>query len=142
MAKLNRHRELLKQAGQRATPARLAILDALAASLVPLGPKEIAAKLKVKPDPVTVYRVLESLVRIGAVRRVDLRHDHADYELTDRGDHHHLVCLSCGRIEDFEGCGGDELAKKALKRSKHFASVSEHAVELFGRCKSCAKKHG
>lgn len=140
--KINRHAATLRTAGHRATSARLAILEVLERASQPLSTQRIyqAIRKDSGADQATVYRSLELLEASGIVRQVDLRHGHAHYELADQNDHHHLVCLHCGRIEDFEGCGVRDMVKKTLRQSKQFASVQEHSFELFGVCKSCTRK--
>lgn len=130
----------LRRSGFRATPIRENLLALLAAAGEPLTVEKIVKQLK-KPaaDQATVYRALKDLKDAGVVRRIDLEHSHAHYELVGGSDHHHLVCTACGRIEDFEGCHFEELAKAALRRSKKFAAVNRHSFELFGTCKNCAK---
>ncbi len=95
--------------------------------------------LRNKLNEVTLYRALEAFAATGLVRRVDLGHDHAHYELMlGRGHHDHVVCTSCGTIEDVEGCALVPLEKKALVQSK-FRSIYSHNLEFFGLCRTCAK---
>ena len=104
-----------------------------------MSSQEIASRREMRGlDQVTVYRTLEAFAEKNLVRRINLGHSHADYELVRERHHHHLVCTQCDAIEDFEGCGVDLLAAKALRQSERFASVTEHSVELFGLCKQCA----
>ena len=133
--------KLLYDAGYKTTPGRLAILELLEKSKKPLGIAKITRGLRGKKlDPVTVYRVLDVLEKVGLVRKVDLRHGHADYEFAATDDHHHLVCVRCGRIEDFKGCDLDSLARKAIRDSNKFAKITQHSLEFFGTCKVCAGK--
>lgn len=130
---------LLKQYGYRATAGRVAILELLAQE-PPRTVAQIHAHIRPKIDPVTLYRALEAFVASGIVRRIDLGQGNAhSYELSNT-HHHHLVCTDCGTIKDFEMCDADMVADRALKQVREFASVSEHAFELFGLCRSCAKK--
>ena len=131
----------LRAAGMKATAPRLAVLSVLADSPHPLGVQEIVEKIAEKSaDTATVYRIISAFVEAGFVRNVAVRHNHSDYELVGPTDHHHLVCLVCGRIEDFEECDVDALARSVLKNSSAFGEVTQHSLELFGRCKSCLKK--
>ncbi len=136
------HAQALRAAGHKATTARVAILHVLEQAERPLSTRTIykAIRPKVGTDQATIYRSLESLEESGLVRQVDLRHGHLHYELAPQDDHHHLVCVHCGKVEDFEGCGVNEVIKKTLRRSKQFASVREHSFELFGTCNTCARK--
>ncbi len=133
------YKEFLKSYGLKATPGRLLLLEHLIGFKKPMSIKEIAKAIGLKSmDQATIYRTLESFKMLGLVRQVDFHKDFAYYELAD-SDHHHLVCKNCGRVEDFEGCNIDTLSKSVLRKSKQFAFVDEHSLELFGLCKACAK---
>jgi len=132
---------LLRSAGFKATPGRLALLETLAKAKKPLPVDDILASMKrVSPDPATVYRALKELKDAGVIRHVDFQHGHAHYELGGQTDHHHLVCIKCEKVEDFTGCDFEAIRKAALRQSKEFKEVKEHALELFGLCKSCSRK--
>ncbi|MFA5954068.1 MAG: Fur family transcriptional regulator [Patescibacteria group bacterium] len=133
-------RDALRSVGERVTPARLALLRVLKRTRRPMSIQAIMRDLEpLGADQVTAYRSLHALEQKGLIRQVDLRHGHAHYELAG-SDHHHLVCLRCGAVEDFTGCGVDAMARRALKQSRQFARITQHAVELFGYCKRCEKK--
>lgn len=132
--------ELLKSAGLRATQQRERVLKVLEDSTIPLSVADIASVLtRPKIDQVTVYRTLETFVQAGLVHHVELHQGRSFFELATREHHHHLVCRSCGRVEDVEGCDMDTVQKKIAKKSKHFSAVSSHALEFFGDCKGCIK---
>jgi Fe2+ or Zn2+ uptake regulation protein len=98
-------------------------------------------KLHGHANQTTVYRALEALAETGAVLRVDLGHAHAHYEVARKKDHHHhIICKSCGKIEDIEVCGPRELESTVLKKSKKFSIIKSHALEFFGVCNICVKK--
>lgn len=128
---------LLREAGFRATPGRIALLLALAEVEKPLTVAALHARVKKNLDPVTLYRALESLAKKGIVKRVDFRHGHAHYELQQR-HHHHLVCTDCGVVEDVEICPAEKLETQVVKGSRRFKSIYSHNLEFFGRCKACA----
>lgn len=129
---------VLRGLGLKATPGRIKLLAFLSNAKKPLSIKEIGKAIGSKTlDPATIYRTLENFKMLGLVKRVDLHQDYAYYEIVD-SDHHHLVCRNCGRIEDFHGCNSEDLIRHALKQSKHFSTVNEHSLELFGLCKTCA----
>jgi Fe2+ or Zn2+ uptake regulation protein len=130
--------EVLKQHGLKATAARTAVLAAIAKSKAPLSVQAVVETLRGTADQATVYRALQTFSEKGIVRRVDLGQGHATFEMDGAAHHHHLVCVSCGAVEDVEDCDADAFAAQALKRSKSFARVSRHSLELFGECKDCA----
>jgi Fur family ferric uptake transcriptional regulator len=133
-------REILRKSGHKATPSRLAILGAFKKNKNPMSAQEIIAALSSDADQATVYRTLSALKKKGVLRQIDLRHNHAHYELTDIAEHHHLICLSCGRIEDVHRCGVEAMQHAVLHGSKHFAEIRQHALEFYGICKSCKLK--
>lgn len=134
-------KELLRERGYKATPARLELLSVLAQAKKPMSVDALRGRLRASaPDTATVYRALKELKNSRLVRQIDLQHGHAHYELTDtRTDHHHMVCTECGTIEDFEGCDIDSVMKRALRQTKLFSTLSDHALELFGICNTCQK---
>lgn len=130
---------LLRESGFKATPGRLSLLSVLAKSDRPLSIGSICSELKGNLNPTTVYRALEALADVGIVRRVDMGHDHADYELTEgEKHHHHVICKKCDDVEDVDVCDAKEFERVVLKRAKRFAAIGDHSLEFFGLCKKCA----
>jgi Fur family ferric uptake transcriptional regulator len=134
--------ERLHRVGQRYTPNRRALVDALLQARGPVSIADLLVGRRAVPQS-SAYRNLAVLEHAGAIRRVITDDDFARFEL-DEGlteHHHHLVCSNCGRIEDVAipanversiGRTFDRLAKGA-----GFASVG-HRLDLIGRCRSCA----
>lgn len=114
--------------GYKATPQRLAVLGALGAQQHQ-SMEEIRARCP-HVGLVTVYRTLDMLSSIGAVRRLDLG-DGPRYELAE-DHHHHLICESCGDISEFEECPVD----RSVLASMDF-EVGSHSLEVYGRCGAC-----
>jgi len=81
---------------------------------------------------VTIYRTLDLLWEIGAVRRLDLG-DGSRYELA-ADHHHHLICEECGRVVEFEECPIDV---GTLPTPRDGFEISSHSVEIYGRCAGC-----
>jgi Fur family ferric uptake transcriptional regulator len=114
--------------GYKATPQRLAVLGALAAEQHQ-SLEEIRARCP-EVGLVTIYRTLDLLSEIGAVRRLDLG-DGPRYELAE-DHHHHLICESCGGVSEFERC---PLELRRL-RGVDF-EISSHTLEIYGLCADC-----
>ena len=114
--------------GHKATPQRLAVLAALGAQQHQRL-EEIRARCP-EVGLVTIYRTLDLLSEIGAVRRLDLG-DGPRYELAE-DHHHHLICESCGGVSEFERCPLD----LGRLRGMDF-EVSSHTLEIYGRCAAC-----
>ena len=114
--------------GYKATPQRLAVLAALEAEQHQRF-EEIRARCP-GVGLVTIYRTLDLLAEIGALRRLDLG-DGPRYELAE-DHHHHLICESCGDVTEFERCPLD----LASLRGMDF-EVGSHSLEIYGRCGAC-----
>jgi len=87
----------------------------------------------------TVYRVLTQFEQAGILLRSHFESDRAVYEL-DEGQHHdHLVCLDCGRVEEFFDA---EIEKRqnAVAKAKGF-TIADHALSLYAHCNRDACPH-
>lgn len=132
------HASLLRGAGLRATPGRIALLALLAKEPNPLTVYQIEKKLGGKMNQVTVYRSLDALHAAGIVKRVNLEHDHAHFEIAaGREHHHHAICRNCGHIENIEVPHAAKPEQEALKRAKSFSDLTSYSLEFFGLCKKC-----
>ena len=129
----------LQRAGLSATRQRRALMSALRASAHPQSVESLVKVLGTKMNPTTVYRALDQLIEVRLARRVDLGKNYALFESMEH-HHHHLVCRSCGRVEDVSACLPPSVSKKILLAIPHFVSIEDHALEFFGICKTCAKK--
>jgi Fe2+ or Zn2+ uptake regulation protein len=130
--------EILRAHGYKITPPRVAVLGVLSRAKQPLSVRALMKALSAKNiGQASAYRTLQLLVEKDVVRPVDLRHDHVHYELVPQDDHHHAICTRCGRVADITGCDVGPLTR-AAKRNAGFASISHHAIELFGICENCA----
>jgi Fur family ferric uptake transcriptional regulator len=132
----------LQAVGQRLTTNRQALLDALTAAARPLTIPEI---LDERPDLAqsSAYRNLVVLEEAGVVHRVVGTDEFARWELTEdlSGHHHHLICASCGRVEDVPASAGLErsvaAAAAAITRTTGFRT-QHHRLDLVGVCESCS----
>jgi len=129
----------LRAAGLSATNQRVALLRALRSLKQPESVEELARRLRATMNTTTVYRALEQLIGAGLARRIELGENYARFEATGR-HHHHLVCRSCGKIEDVSICIPATLTSRILKTRSGFASVEDHALEFFGICRACDTK--
>ena len=131
----------LRGSGQRFTPSRRSLVDILAGAGRPLTIQEIVDG---RPDLAqsSVYRNLVVLQQAGVVRRVVTGTDFARYELDEAltDHHHHLVCTSCGTVEDLvlpkdleETIG--RVAKRAAGR--YGFVEAGHRLDVTGLCSDC-----
>ncbi len=134
-------RSVLRKSGYKATPARFAVLSIIKQSKNPLSAQGVIERLGTDFDQATVYRTFKSLKESGIIRQIDLRHNHAHYEIANDKEHHHLICILCGRIEDVRECGVEDMHSIILRHSKYFSEIRQHALEFYGICKSCNKNH-
>ena len=128
---------VLRAEGIRATPQRTALLSWLRGARAPQSAEAIVRALEGVLDQATVYRGLQEFERAGIVRRVQLKGS-ARYEAAG-AHHHHLICRSCGTIEDVDVCLPASVREKLLATSKRFARVEDDALEFFGTCTVCAR---
>lgn len=129
---------ILKDAGFRVTPGRVAVLELLAESPTPLSTKDILGKVRhVQLDQATIYRMLTALREKGVVQLVNMEHDHTHWELASH--HHHAVCEQCGAIVDISKCDLHKL-EEDIKKVSGFSVLHRHSLEFFGLCTKCTKK--
>ncbi len=82
----------------------------------------------------TVYRVLDTLVKLGLVRKVM----HADASVRfdpNVSRHHHLVCESCGALVDFEASGVPEL--RLPRAGADGFTITDYTINFTGVCAGC-----
>lgn len=130
---------ILKEAGLKVTPTRVAILGVFSDECKPINADYIFGRLKSKGiNIVTVYRTLTSFEKLNILRIVDLHKESTHYELAEH-HHHHIVCTNCGIVEGFKDCDIKSLSKNVLNKSSKFKIINQHSLEFFGVCKSCVK---
>lgn len=128
----------LQELDLRATPARLAVLKLLENSEIPLDINFISEALRKSrnaPDQATIFRIMNSFTDKGLTRQINLNEGKSRYELSAMEKHHHLICQSCGRIEDISDCPID-LHENKIQDKKKFI-IKTHSLEFFGICKNC-----
>ena len=80
----------------------------------------------------TVYRVLTQFEHAGLLQRHFFESGKSVFELNESGHHDHLVCLQCGRIEEFYDAEIEKRQNEVAK-SRGFA-ISEHSLSLYADC--------
>lgn len=126
--------------GQRLTPTRRAVLQALLASHQPLGAYELIDRLAQtggRPAPVTIYRALDFLREQGLVHRIESRNSFiACVHNHESGDPVvFLICDVCGAVGEATGAGIAD-AIKAATRVAGFAPKTP-VIEISGTCAHC-----
>lgn len=130
--------DALRSAGLRVTAPRLATLTAIAENQH-ADAETLAQGVRDRLGAVSrqaVYDVLAALTEAGLVRRVTVDERRSRYELARHDNHHHLICRSCGRIEDVP-CALGHAPCMDLDPARGFA-LEEADVVFRGLCADCA----
>ena len=85
----------------------------------------------------TVYRTLQMLKKLDLVEELHFDDTHHHYEVKPSAEHHHLVCLGCGRVVEFHYPLSRYLKKK-VPEAKDF-DVTETQVRMTGYCPKCRR---
>jgi len=126
----------LKNIGLKATLPRLRILELFERSEVRhLTAEDVYKMLTADGHEVglaTVYRVLTQFEQAGLLQRHHFESGKAVFELNDSSHHDHLVCLDCGRVEEFYD---PEIEKRQLRVAKERGfSIREHSLHIYAEC--------
>lgn len=126
----------LKSIGLKATLPRLKILELFERSTVRHLAAEDVYRLLIAEQMdiglATVYRVLTQFEQAGLLQRHHFESGKAVFELNDSSHHDHLVCMQCGRVEEFFDA---EIEKRQSRvaRERGFA-IREHSLYLYADC--------
>jgi Fur family ferric uptake transcriptional regulator len=126
----------LKNIGLKATLPRLKILEIFQRSPVRhLTAEDVYRNLlndQLDIGLATVYRVLTLFEQAGVLSRSNFESGKAVFELNEGTHHDHLVCVDCGRVEEFFD---PEIEKRqqAIAEERGF-KLQEHALALYGTC--------
>jgi Fur family ferric uptake transcriptional regulator len=126
----------LRSVGLKATLPRLKIINVFERSGVRhLTAEDVYRQLLADGLDVglaTVYRVLTQFEQAGLLIRHHFETGKAVFELNDEKHHDHLVCLTCGRVEEFFDA---EIEKRQTKIAKERGfTIHEHALYLYAEC--------
>ena len=126
----------LKTIGLKATLPRLRILELFEKSTVRHLSAEdvyrILAKDGTDTGLATVYRVLTQFEQAGLLARSHFESGKSVFELNEGQHHDHLVCLTCGRVEEFFDAQ-IEARQRAVAEQRGFA-LQDHALALYAAC--------
>jgi Fur family ferric uptake transcriptional regulator len=126
----------LKNAGLKATLPRLKIISLFESSKVRhLTAEDVYRMLLAEGVDIglaTVYRVLTQFEQAGLLQRHHFESGKAVFELNEGTHHDHLVCMQCGRVEEFYDA---EIEKRQQKvASERGFQIVEHALYLYAEC--------
>jgi Fur family ferric uptake transcriptional regulator len=133
----------LKTMGLKATLPRLRILSLFESSAVRhLSAEDVYRTLISEGEDIglaTVYRVLTQFEQAGLLERHHFEGGKAVFELSSSTHHDHLVCLQCGRVEEFYDA---EIEKRQIKIAKDRGfALHEHSLSLYADCIKPACPH-
>ncbi len=133
---LESKRKALNASGMRATSQRVLILEVIRRGH--LDADEIYRQVRRKRPHLslsTVYRTLRMFKELGLVEELHFDEAHHHYEMKSSSGHQHLVCLSCGKIMEFEYPLSPKM-KRNIAREKGF-EVTGVEIRMTGYCSKC-----
>lgn len=134
----------LRKAGLKVTLPRLKILEILeTCGTRHLSAEELYRRLVEANEDVglaTVYRVLTQFESAGLVSRHHFEDGMAVFELNQGAHHDHIVCMDCGRVEEFVDAAIETRQSSVAQRLGF--RIEEHSLVLYGRCerKNCPSR--
>ena len=132
----------LKEAGLKITLPRLKVLQILEQA----GDRHLSAEavykalLEMGEDVglATVYRVLTQFESAGLVSRQNFEGGHSVFEL-NQGEHHdHLVCIKCGRVDEFYDETIEERQQVIAEKAGY--KMTDHSLNIYGICPECQSR--
>lgn len=133
---LESNRRALNVTGLRITNQRALILEVIRRGH--LDADEIYRQARVKQPRLslsTVYRTLRMFKKLGLVEELHFDETHHHYEVKPSSEHHHLVCLGCGKIVEFK-CPLSPKMQDDIAREKGF-EITGVEIRMTGYCSKC-----
>jgi len=134
--------EELKNAGLKATLPRIKILNFLEQSKVRhMSAEDVYKAMLDSGEEVglaTVYRVLTQFEQAGLVTRHHFEGGHSVFELNEGKHHDHILCVKCGRVDEFVDKTIEERQIKIAQEKGY--SMTDHSLYIYGICNSCQNK--
>jgi Fe2+ or Zn2+ uptake regulation protein len=138
MSYVNEAIKILKNNGYKYTKTREKVLEILDNSKESLSPYDISEKSNNKLDVVTVYRILETLEKLGLVHKVLSSGKYRKCNISkNKSDncHHNIICKRCGYIQEIHCEGMNDIEKKVAANT--FFEIENHILEFYGLCNKC-----
>ena len=128
--------EAMDRAGHRLTGPRREVAELVAARRGHFTAGELVDDARERGiGRATVFRSLDLFASLGLVERVDLPGGEHAYVACEPAHHHHAICTTCGRSFDVDDAGLADVLARIAARSGF--QVTNHRLELFGRCAAC-----
>lgn len=132
----------LRKAGLKVTLPRVKILEILEKNaLRHMSAEDMYKALLESGEDIglaTVYRVLTQFESAGLVTRHHFEGGHSVFEINEGGHHDHIVCVKCGRVDEF-------VDKLIEQRQQHIAAetgyeMTDHSLYIYGICPQCREE--
>ena len=141
MSQASAENQELRNAGLKVTLPRVKILEILERS----NPRHISAEDMYKAlldsgediGLATVYRVLTQFETAGLVTRHHFEGGHSVFELNQGAHHDHILCVKCGRVDEFVDAEIESRQKKIASAKGY--EMTDHSLYIYGICSSCRK---
>ena len=137
------HADELKSSGLKATLPRIKILEVFQRAAVRHMTAEDVYKALLTDGAdvglATVYRVLMQFEQAGLLARSNFESGKSVFELNEGQHHDHLVCLTCGRVEEFYDAE-IETRQRDVAQARGFA-LQDHSLALYANCTKPACEH-
>lgn len=134
-------RRALSNTGLRTTSQRALILDIVRRGGRHLDADEIYRRARKKEPRIslsTVYRSLLKFKELGLVGEYHFDESHHHYEVKPAVNHHHLMCLQCGRVIEFDYDVLGEVTRKVPEAADF--EITETELRVTGYCAECQEK--
>lgn len=129
----------LKKAGLKATLPRIRVLEVLDhGTKRHMSAEDVYQALLDSGDSIgiaTVYRVLTQLESAGLVVRHYFEGAQAVFEINEGEHHDHILCIRCGRIEEFMDPVIEERQREIAERAGF--RITDHSLYIYGICADC-----
>jgi len=136
--------EKLREKEFKLTPQRRATLDVLIENQSKhLSTEDVYELVKSKYPNIglaTIYRTLQLFDDFDIVKKLNFNDGCYRYELSEdeRHQHHHMICIDCGNVYEFDDDLLEQLEHK-IEKDNDF-QVTDHMVKFFGYCKNCKRE--
>lgn len=130
----------LARKGKTLDPIRINVLKAALGFHLHFRQKDLLGKISEQIDEATIKGILDELIEAGLIRKFISEDDSPAYEHVIGHLHHdHLVCLKCGRVQEFFEPSIESIQENIARRY-HYLLV-RHSHLIYGLCPECARKH-
>ncbi|MDP2675216.1 MAG: Fur family transcriptional regulator [Dehalococcoidia bacterium] len=124
----------LEELDHRVTPSRVAVIAAVLSYSGHFTVDDVVRRAR-GVGRATVFRTMRLLLEVDVVCRVLLEDGSLHYRVSRRGHHHHLVCVSCGNVQDLDDCAVGDLVRELAAATEY--EIEGHWLEFYGRCVTC-----